>query len=70
MASAPDISSDYPLSKCYAVLGTEGTPNYGSMEKGAETTCASLQTRRLGWAVLVSVPTVVLTTAGMRKRGA
>jgi hypothetical protein len=70
LTSAPDISSDYPLSKCHAVLGTDGTPNYGSMEKGAETTCASFQTRRLGWAVLVSVPTVVLAAAGMRKHGA
>ncbi|MFB7168965.1 hypothetical protein [Streptomyces sp. NPDC056242] len=70
LTSAPDISSGYPLSKCHSVLGTEWTSNYGSMEKGTETTCASLQTRRLGWAVLVSVPTVVLTTAGMRKRGA
>ncbi|MFE4848238.1 hypothetical protein [Streptomyces sp. NPDC056690] len=39
------------------------------MEKGVESTCASFQTRRLGWAVLVSVPTVVLAAAGLRKRG-
>ena len=70
LTSAPDISSGYPGSSCYSVLGTEWTPNYKSMEKGAEVTCASFQTRRLGWAVLVSVPTVVLAAAGMRKRGA
>ncbi|MFC9501561.1 hypothetical protein [Streptomyces sp. NPDC056982] len=69
LTSAPDISSGYSLSKCHSVLGTEWTPNYGSMEKGAETTCASFQTRRLGWAVLVSVPTGVLAAAGLRKRG-
>ncbi|MFF1422789.1 hypothetical protein [Streptomyces sp. NPDC058280] len=70
LTSAPDISSGYPLSKCHAVLGTEWSPSYGSMEKGVEATCASFQTRRLGWAVLVSVPTVVLAAAGMRKQGA
>ncbi|MFH8737596.1 hypothetical protein [Streptomyces sp. NPDC017964] len=70
LTSAPDISSGYPLSKCHAVLRNDWTPTYGSMERGAESMCTSYQTRRLGWAVLVSVPTVVLAAAGLRKRGA
>ncbi|MFC4465886.1 hypothetical protein ACFPH6_15365 [Streptomyces xiangluensis] len=69
LTSAPDISSGYPRSECHAILGNEWTPNYGSMEEGVATTCTSYQTRRLGWAVLVSVPTVVLAAAGMRKQG-
>ncbi|MFE4758365.1 hypothetical protein ACFRIB_50865 [Streptomyces mirabilis] len=70
LTSAPDISSAYPRSKCHSVLGTEWTPAYGSMEEGVEATCASFQSRRLGWAVLVSVPTVALASAGMRSRSA
>ncbi|MGY1583840.1 hypothetical protein [Streptomyces sp. MN13] len=69
LTSAPDISSSYPRSKCHAVLGNEWTPNYGSMEEGVAAMCTSYQTRRLGWALLVSVPTVVLAAAGMRKPG-
>ncbi|MFD6275168.1 hypothetical protein ACFWFI_06295 [Streptomyces sp. NPDC060209] len=69
LTGAPDISSGYPNSKCHSVLGSEQGAGYGSMENGVDATCASLQTRRLGWAVLVSVPTVVLAAAGMRKQG-
>ncbi|WP_143659081.1 hypothetical protein [Streptomyces sp. SA15] len=68
LTSAPDISSRYPSSKCHSVLGTEWNSAYGSMEEGIEATCASFQSRRLGWAVMVSVPTVVLASAGMRSR--
>ncbi|MFD3475915.1 hypothetical protein [Streptomyces sp. NPDC058695] len=70
LTSAPDVSSAYPRSECHAVLGIDGSPGYGSMEEGVNATCASFQTRRLGWAVLVSVPTVVLAAGGMRRRGA
>ncbi|MFC8260204.1 hypothetical protein ACFUNF_21985 [Streptomyces sp. NPDC057291] len=70
LTSAPNISSGYPRSTCHSVLGTSWSPAYGSMEKGAETTCASFQSRRLGWAVVVSVPTVVLASAGIRRRSA
>lgn len=40
------------------------------MEDGVEAMCTAYQTRRLGWAVLVSVPTIVLASAGMRNRRA
>ncbi|WP_327129724.1 hypothetical protein [Streptomyces sp. NBC_01727] len=70
LTSAPDISSGYPRSMCHSVLGNGWTPAYGSMEKGAEASCASFQSRRLGWAVVVSVPTVVLASAGVRRRSA
>ncbi|MDQ0598506.1 ABC-type thiamine transport system substrate-binding protein [Streptomyces canus] len=71
LTSAPDISSAYSgRAYCHAVLGNDWSPNYGSMEEGAETMCTSYQTRRTGWAVLVAVPTVVLAAAGMRKGSA
>ncbi|GGZ68168.1 hypothetical protein GCM10010389_01730 [Streptomyces echinoruber] len=70
LTSAPDISSGYPQSECYSALGTEWTSAHGSMERSVEATCTSLQTRRLGWAVVVSVPTVVLASAAMRSRRA
>ncbi|MFJ8885079.1 hypothetical protein ACIRJR_16950 [Streptomyces sp. NPDC102402] len=70
LTSAPDISSSYPHSECHAVLGSDGRgAGYGLMEDGVDAKCASLHTRRLGWAVLVSVPTVVLAAAGMRRQG-
>ncbi|MFE6490769.1 hypothetical protein ACFYY1_26125 [Streptomyces sp. NPDC001890] len=70
LASAPDISSAYPRSECHSVLGNDSSPAHGSMEDGVEASCATYQSRRLGWAVLVSVPTVVLASAGMRSRSA
>ncbi|MGP3974094.1 hypothetical protein ACTWQF_08615 [Streptomyces sp. 8N114] len=68
LTSAPDISSGYPRSQCYSVLGTQWGPSHGSLENGVEATCSAFQTRRVGWAVLVSIPTVVLAGAGMRRR--
>lgn len=71
LTSAPDISSGYPDSECRAVLGSDGRGAYrGLMEEGVDATCDSLHTRRLGWAVLVSVPTTVLAAAGLRRRTA
>lgn len=70
LASAPDISSAYPRSECHSVLGNGWSPAYGSMVDEVEARCATYQTRRLGWAVLVSVPTVVFASAGMRSRSA
>ncbi|MEU4153272.1 hypothetical protein [Streptomyces sp. NPDC026659] len=70
LTSAPDVSSAYPRSECRSVLGNNWSPARGSMEDGLKTMCATYQSRRLGWAVLVSVPTVVLASAGTRSRNA
>ncbi|MFG3257791.1 hypothetical protein [Streptomyces sp. NPDC048172] len=67
LTSSPDISSGYPRSECRSVLSTEWSPATGSLEDGVETTCASFQTRRVGWSVLVAVPTVAFAAGGMRK---
>ncbi|MFJ8113364.1 hypothetical protein [Streptomyces sp. NPDC096132] len=68
LTSAPDISSAFERSECHSVLGNDETTMRGSVEDGVEAMCATYQTRRLGWAVLVSVPTVVFAAAGMRSR--
>ena len=70
LTSAPDISSAYPRSECHSVLGNDWSPAHGSMEDGVGAMCATYQSRRLGWAVLVSLPTVVLASAGVRSRSA
>ncbi len=70
LTSAPDISSGYPGSMCHSVLGTGWSSAHGLMDKGVEASCTSFQSRRLGWAVVVSVPTVVLASAGIRRRSA
>ncbi|MCQ4205600.1 hypothetical protein [Streptomyces longispororuber] len=67
LTSPPDLGSSYPRSECRSILGSERGPARGSMEDGVDATCASYQNRRLGWAVLVSLPTVVLASAGMRR---
>jgi len=70
LTSAPDVSAAYPRSECHSVLGNDWSPAHGSMEEGVESRCAAYQSRRLGWAILVLVPTVVLASAGMRGRSA
>ncbi|MCX5398429.1 hypothetical protein [Streptomyces sp. NBC_00102] len=70
LTSAPDISSGFPRSECYSVLGNDWGTSHGSMDERAESACASKQSQRMGWALLVAVPTAALGSAGTRRRSA
>jgi sulfite exporter TauE/SafE len=56
--------------KCHSVLGTGTSPAYGAngVARGAIDSCTTRQTVRLGWALLVALPTVVLASAALHGR--
>jgi hypothetical protein len=69
LTAAPDISSSYPHTQCHSVLGSDGSSvAQGTVSDGAKEMCATYQSRRIGWALVVLLPSVVLASAATRAR--
>ncbi|MFG1625115.1 hypothetical protein [Kribbella sp. NPDC049227] len=76
LLGAPDSGSENtwaslgggPRTECKSVLRTGGAiPVRGVLDPTAVETCKSGQVNRLAWAVLIAVPTSVLTSIAVRR---
>ncbi|WP_405071508.1 hypothetical protein OG558_19370 [Kribbella sp. NBC_01510] len=66
LLAPPD--SGYERTECHSVLGTNTLPVRGLVDEGAARNCATRQTTRVGWAVLIGLPTAVLTSTAATSR--
>lgn len=75
LLGAPDSGSENtwpslgggPRTECQPALGTDAIPVHGVVDPTAVETCKAGQVNRLAWAVLIAMPTVVLSSIAVRR---
>ncbi|TCC45051.1 hypothetical protein E0H75_31540 [Kribbella capetownensis] len=75
LIGAPDSGSENtwaslgggPRTECKSALTTDAIPVHGVVDPTAVETCKAGQVSRLAWAVLIAMPTTVLTSIAVRR---
>lgn len=65
LLSPPDSHST--VAECDSVLRSDWIPLHGEVEPHRVDGCQTGQTVRLGWALLIAMPTVVLSSIAVRR---